>query len=104
MSQDIADARTHGLWVRALSFGRGSGGRPQGAVWVLLPLVRVVSRLPAPVGRGWAALLNAATGRCPCRAPREGSPWWAAPVSAGQCRPAAAAPASVAAGRAGAAR
>jgi hypothetical protein len=27
----------------------------------LLPLVRLVSRLPAPVGRGWAALLNAAT-------------------------------------------
>jgi hypothetical protein len=30
-------------------------------VRVLLRLVRVVSRLPAPVGRGWAALLNAAT-------------------------------------------
>jgi hypothetical protein len=30
-------------------------------VRTLLPLVRVVSRLPAPVGRGWAALLNAAT-------------------------------------------
>ena len=29
-------------------------------VRVLLPLVRVVSRLPAPVGRGWAALLNSA--------------------------------------------
>ena len=30
-------------------------------VRTLLPLVRVVSRLPAPVGRGWAALLNSAT-------------------------------------------
>ena len=30
-------------------------------VRALLPLVRVVSRLPAPVGRGWAALLNAVT-------------------------------------------
>jgi hypothetical protein len=30
-------------------------------VRTLLPLVRVVSRLPAPVGRGWAALLNVAT-------------------------------------------
>ena len=30
-------------------------------VRTLLPLVRLVSRLPAPVGRGWAALLNAAT-------------------------------------------
>lgn len=30
-------------------------------VRVLLPLVRLVSRLPAPVGRGWAALLNFAT-------------------------------------------
>jgi len=29
-------------------------------VRVLLWLVRVVSRLPAPVGRGWAALLNSA--------------------------------------------
>jgi hypothetical protein len=29
-------------------------------VRVLLPLVRVVSRLPAPVGREWAALLNSA--------------------------------------------
>lgn len=29
----------------------------------LLPLVRLMGRLPAPVGRGWAALLNAATGR-----------------------------------------
>jgi DinB family protein len=29
-------------------------------VRVLLPLVRVVSRLPAPVGRGWAALLDSA--------------------------------------------
>jgi len=28
-------------------------------VRTLLPLVRVVSRLPPPVGRGWAALLNA---------------------------------------------
>jgi hypothetical protein len=28
-------------------------------VRTLLPLVHVVSRLPAPVGRGWAALLNA---------------------------------------------
>jgi hypothetical protein len=27
----------------------------------LLPLVRLVSRLPPPVGRGWAALLNSAT-------------------------------------------
>ena len=27
----------------------------------LLPLGRLVSRLPAPFGRGWAALLNAAT-------------------------------------------
>ncbi|TFV91511.1 DinB family protein [Blastococcus sp. CT_GayMR16] len=31
-------------------------------VRTLLPLVRLVSRLPAPVGRGWAALLNVATG------------------------------------------
>jgi hypothetical protein len=31
-----------------------------GVVRVLLPLVRLVGRLPAPVGRGWAALLNAA--------------------------------------------
>lgn len=30
-------------------------------VRVLLPLVRLMGRLPAPVGRGWAALLNAAT-------------------------------------------
>ena len=30
-------------------------------VRTLLPLVHVVSRLPAPVGRGWAALLNSAT-------------------------------------------
>ena len=30
-------------------------------VRTLLLLVRVVSRLPAPVGRGWAALLNSAT-------------------------------------------
>ena len=30
-------------------------------VRVLLPLVRLVSQLPAPVGRGWAALLNSAT-------------------------------------------
>jgi hypothetical protein len=30
-------------------------------VRTLLPLVRVVSRLPAPVGRSWAALLNSAT-------------------------------------------
>jgi hypothetical protein len=29
-------------------------------VRTLLPLVHLVSRLPAPVGRGWAALLNAA--------------------------------------------
>ncbi len=29
-------------------------------VRTLLPLVRLVSRLPAPVGRGWAALLNSA--------------------------------------------
>jgi hypothetical protein len=29
-------------------------------VRVLLPLVRLVGRLPAPVGRGWAALLDAA--------------------------------------------
>jgi hypothetical protein len=29
-------------------------------VRVLLPLVRVVSRLPAPVGHGWAALLDSA--------------------------------------------
>jgi hypothetical protein len=27
---------------------------------VLLPLVRLMGKLPAPVGRGWAALLNAA--------------------------------------------
>ena len=31
-----------------------------GVVRVLLPLVRLMGRLPAPVGRGWAALLNAA--------------------------------------------
>jgi hypothetical protein len=31
-------------------------------VRTLLPLVRLMGRLPAPVGRGWAALLNAATG------------------------------------------
>jgi len=31
-------------------------------VRVLLPLVHAVSRLPAPVGRSWAALLNSATG------------------------------------------
>lgn len=30
-------------------------------VRVLLPLVHGMSRLPAPVGRGWAALLNATT-------------------------------------------
>ena len=30
-------------------------------VRTLLPLVRLMGRLPAPVGRGWAALLNAAT-------------------------------------------
>jgi hypothetical protein len=30
-------------------------------VRTLLPLVRMVSRLPAPVGRGWAALLNSVT-------------------------------------------
>lgn len=30
-------------------------------VRVLLPLVHTMSRLPAPVGRGWAALLNWAT-------------------------------------------
>lgn len=30
-------------------------------VRVLLPLVHALSRLPAPVGRGWAALLNSAT-------------------------------------------
>jgi hypothetical protein len=30
-------------------------------VRTLLPLVRVVSRLPAPVGRSWAALLNSTT-------------------------------------------
>jgi hypothetical protein len=30
-------------------------------VRVLLRLVHVVSRLPAPVGRGWAALLNSVT-------------------------------------------
>src|SRR4051812_18425072 len=30
-------------------------------VRVLLPLVHAVSRLPAPVGRAWAALLNSAT-------------------------------------------
>ncbi len=30
-------------------------------VRTLLPLVRLVSRLPAPVGRGWAGLLNVAT-------------------------------------------
>ena len=30
-------------------------------VRTLLPLVRLVGRLPAPVGRGWAALLNSAT-------------------------------------------
>jgi hypothetical protein len=30
-------------------------------VRALLPLVRVVSRLPSPVGRGWAALLNSAS-------------------------------------------
>ena len=29
-------------------------------VRALLPLVHLVSRLPAPVGRGWAALLNSA--------------------------------------------
>jgi hypothetical protein len=29
-------------------------------VRVLLPLVRLMGRLPAPVGRGWAALLSAA--------------------------------------------
>ncbi len=29
-------------------------------VRVLLPLVRLMGRLPAPAGRGWAALLNAA--------------------------------------------
>ena len=31
-------------------------------VRVLLPLVHVMGRLPPPVGRGWAALLDAATG------------------------------------------
>lgn len=31
-------------------------------VRALLPLVRVVSRLPSPVGRGFAAFLNAGTG------------------------------------------
>jgi hypothetical protein len=30
-------------------------------VRTLLPLVRLMGRLPAPVGRGWAALLNSAT-------------------------------------------
>jgi hypothetical protein len=30
-------------------------------VRTLLPLVRLVSRLPSPVGRGWAALLNSTT-------------------------------------------
>jgi hypothetical protein len=30
-------------------------------VRTLLPLVHLVSRLPAPVGRGWAALLDSAT-------------------------------------------
>jgi hypothetical protein len=30
-------------------------------VRILLPLVHLMGRLPAPVGRGWAALLNAAT-------------------------------------------
>jgi hypothetical protein len=30
-------------------------------VRTLLPLVRLMGRLPAPVGRGWAALLNGAT-------------------------------------------
>ena len=30
-------------------------------VRTLLPLVRLLSRLPGPVGRGWAALLNTAT-------------------------------------------
>jgi hypothetical protein len=30
-------------------------------VRALLPLVRLMGRLPEPVGRGWAALLNAAT-------------------------------------------
>ena len=30
-------------------------------VRTLLPLVRLMGRLPAPIGRGWAALLNAAT-------------------------------------------
>jgi hypothetical protein len=30
-------------------------------VRTLLPLVHIVSRLPAPVGQGWAALLNSAT-------------------------------------------
>jgi hypothetical protein len=30
-----------------------------------LPLVRLVSRLPQPVGRGWAALLNSVTGLFP---------------------------------------
>jgi hypothetical protein len=30
-------------------------------VRTLLPLVRLAGRLPAPVGRGWAALLNVAT-------------------------------------------
>jgi hypothetical protein len=30
-------------------------------VRVLLPFVQVVSRLPAPFGRGWAALLNSVT-------------------------------------------
>ncbi|SNX97014.1 DinB superfamily protein [Geodermatophilus sabuli] len=31
-------------------------------VRTLLPLVRLMGRLPSPVGRGWAALLGAATG------------------------------------------
>jgi DinB superfamily len=33
-----------------------------GVVRVLLPLVRLMGRLPAPVGRSWAALLDAAAG------------------------------------------
>ena len=44
-------------------------------VRVLLPLVRVVGRLPAPIGRGWAGLLDAA------RWPFHGINYWGSVVA-----------------------
>ena len=78
IASQMDDARTRLHALLAAADQAGLARRSDGTAWTneqllfhmlfgylvvrtLLPLVRVVSRLPAPVGRGWAALLNSAT-------------------------------------------